>query len=116
MSMSMSEIIEQMESLAAHCESMVDADDPESIWRTDVEALNAVVEKLGNEYKGADAAAIIRAIMEKEGVSRTELAERTGCVRQNISQMLTRGNGNMRYDNFYKLANALGYEITLRKK
>ena len=116
MNMSMSEIIAQMENLASHCSSMIDKDEPESIWRTDVEALNAAVEKLGNEYKGADAAEIIRTIMEREGVSRTELADRMGCVRQNISQMLTRGTAGMRYDSFHKLTDALGYEIIVRKK
>lgn len=116
MSMSMNEIIKQMESLASHCSSMIDKDDPENIWEVDVEALRAAVEKLGNEYKGADAAAIICTIMEKEEVSRTELADRMGCVRQNISQMLTRGRVGMRYDSFYKLADALGYEIIVRKK
>ena len=34
--MSMGDIINQMESLAAHCESMIDKDDPESIWKEDV--------------------------------------------------------------------------------
>lgn len=116
MSMAMSEIIKQMESLAAHCSSMIEEDDPESIWKADVEALNKAVEKLENEYKGANAAEIIRTIMEKEEVTTTVLAEKMGCVRQNISQTLTRGNGNMRYDNFYKLADALGYEIILRRK
>lgn len=112
----MSEIIEQMKSLESHCSSMIDKDDPESIWEADAEALREAVEKLGNEYKGANAAEIILAIMEKEEVGPTVLAERMGCVRQNVSQMLTRGNKNMRYDSFYKLVDALGYEIIVRKK
>ncbi len=116
MNMAISEIIKQMESLAAHCESMVDDEDPENIWKADVEALSAAVEKLGNEYKGPDAAEIIRQIMEKEGVNQKILAEKAGCVRQNVSQMLNRGKVNMRYDSFYKLIDALGYEIIVRKK
>ena len=55
-------------------------------------------------------------IMEKEKVNQKELAERMGCVRQNVSQMLNRGTVNMRYDSFYRMAEALGYEIILRKK
>lgn len=53
--------------------------------------------------------------MEKEDVKSKELAERMGCMRQNVSQMLNRGTVNMRYDSFYRMADALGYEIILRK-
>jgi Mn-dependent DtxR family transcriptional regulator len=73
-------------------------------------------EKLEGEFSGDNAANIIRRIMEKEDVKPKELAERMGCVRQNISQMLNRGTVNMRYDSFYRMAEALGYEIILRKK
>ena len=114
--MSMGDIINQMESLAAHCESMIDKDDPESIWKEDVVALNAAVKKLEGEIGGENAADVIRQIMEKENVNQKELAERMGSVRQNISQMLNRGITNMRYDSFYKIAKTLGYEIVLRKK
>lgn len=114
--MSMEEIIRQLESLGDHCSSMIDKDDPESIWRDDVEALNGAVEILSGEYRGRDAAALIRQVMDKENVNQKELAERMGCVRQNVSQMLNRGTVNMRYDSFYKLAEALGYEVILRKK
>ena len=114
--MSMREIISQMESLASHCESMIDKDDPESIWKMDAEALNEVVRKLEGEFNGANAAEVILRIMEKEKVNQKELAERMGCVRQNVSQMLNRGTVNMRYDSFYRMAEALGYEIILRKK
>ncbi len=113
--MSMRDIISQMESLAAHCESMIDKDDPESIWKEDVVALNEAVKKLEGEIGGENAADVIRQIMEKENVNQKELAERMGCVRQNISQMLNRGITNMRYDSFYKIAKTLGYEIALRK-
>ena len=114
--MSMREIISQMESLASHCESMIDKDDPESIWKMDAEALNEAVRKLEGEFNGANAAEVILRIMEKEKVNQKELAERMGSVRQNVSQMLNRGTVNMRYDSFYRMAEALGYEIILRKK
>ena len=114
--MSMREIISQMERLASHCESMIDKDDPESIWKMDAEALNEAVRKLEGEFNGANAAEVILRIMEKEKVNQKELAERMGCVRQNVSQMLNRGTVNMRYDSFYRMAEALGYEIILRKK
>ena len=114
--MSMREIISQMESLASHCESMIDKDDPESIWKMDAEALNEAVRKLEGEFNGANAAEVILRIMEKEKVNQKELAERMGCVRQNVSQTLNRGTVNMRYDSFYRMVGALGYEIVLRKK
>lgn len=116
MSMVMSEIIKQLEDIVSHCTSMVSKDGPGSVWLADAEALDEVIQKLGNEYKGTDAAEIIRTIMKKEGVNQTIIAERMGCMRQNVSQMLTRGKANMRYDSFYKLAEALGYEVVVRKK
>lgn len=68
------------------------------------------------EYKGTGAADVIKEIMDAEQISQTELAEKMGCVRQNISQALNRGTVNMRYDSFYKMVNALGYEVVVRKK
>lgn len=115
MNMRMDEVISQLEGLAAHCSSMIEKDDPESIWREDLEALNAAIGKLGEEFSGNNAAEIILQIMEKENVNQTELAARMGCVRQNVSQMLNRGTVNMRYDSLLKMADALGYEIILRK-
>ena len=115
--MSMEEIIRQMEKLTLHCESMIDEDDPDTnIWKEDTEALNEAVGKLEREYGGKNAAEVILQIMEKEDVNQKELAERMGCARQKVSQMLNRGTINMRYDSFYRMANALGYEIILRKK
>lgn len=116
MSMPIGKIISQMESMAEHCENMINKDEPDSIWKLDVAALNEAVEKLKGEFGGASAAEVIRQIMEKEEVKPKELAERMGCVRQNVSQMLNRGTVNMRYDSFYRMAEALGYEIILRKK
>ncbi len=115
MSMPIGEIIRQLESLAEHCGSMIDKDDPEDIWRADTVALQKAVKKLKGELSGENAAATIRQIMEREDVNQKELAEKMGCVRQNVSQTLNRGTVNMRYDSFYRMAKALGYEIILRK-
>lgn len=65
---------------------------------------------------GESAATVIKQIMEMEDVKIKELAERMDCMRQNVSQMLNRGTVNMRYDSFYRMIEALGYEIVLRKK
>lgn len=115
MSMPIGKIISQLESLAEHCNRMIDEGDSEDIWRVDVEALREAVKKLKGELSGENAAATIRQIMEKEDVNQKELAEKMGCVRQNVSQTLNRGTVNMRYDSFYRMAKALGYEIVLRK-
>ena len=50
--MAMSEIIKQLESLAEHCGSMIDKEEPEDIWKADVEALNQAIEKLQGECVG----------------------------------------------------------------
>lgn len=113
--MPIGEIISRLESMAEHCESMTDRDDSEGIWKADVEALRGAVQKLEGELSGENAAATIRQIMEREDVNQKELAEKMGCVRQNVSQALNRGTVNMRYDSFYRMAMALGYEIVLRK-
>ena len=115
MSMPIEKIISQLESLADHCDSMIDEDDPEDIWRVDTEALLEAAKKLKGELSGENAAATIRQIMEREDTNQKELAEKMGCVRQNVSQTLNRGTVNMRYDSFYRMAKALGYEIILRK-
>lgn len=39
-------IIEHLESLQGHCQSMIDREDPESIWRGDVEALTEAIKAL----------------------------------------------------------------------
>lgn len=116
MSMAMSEVIKQLEDLAEHCGSMVDQEEPEDIWKADVEALNKAIEKLQGECVGTDPAEIIRRLLEKEGVNQKELAERMGVVRQNVSQALNRNTVSMRFDNFERMASALGYEIVVRKK
>lgn len=116
MSMTMKEVIEQLENLAIHCDSMVDKEDPECIWKSDVEALNEAVEKLKSECSGTEAAEIIRRLLEKEGLNQKELAEKMGIARQNVSQMLNRNKASMRFDGFSKMVKALGYEIIVRKK
>lgn len=116
MSMPIEKIISHLESLAEHCDNMTDKDDPECIWRVDTVALREAVKELKGELSGENAAAIVRQIMEREDVNQKELAEKMGCVRQNVSQMLTRGTVNMRYDSFHRMVEALGYEIILRKK
>lgn len=113
--MPIGKIISQLESLAEHCDSMMDKDDPESVWGVDPVELREAVKKLIGEPSGENAAATIRQIMEKEDVNQKELAEKMGCVRQNVNQILNRGTVNMRYDSFYRMASALGYEIILRK-
>ena len=40
------EVIKQLESLLEHCQSMIDKDDPEDVWRDDTEALTAAIEAL----------------------------------------------------------------------
>lgn len=116
LSMEMSEIITQLEDLACHCSSMIDKEDPESIWKTDAEALNEAIRKLKGEHTGEDAAEIIRQILEKEGMNQKELAEKMGITRQNVSQMLNRNKVSMRFDGFSKMIQSLGYEIIVRKK
>ena len=41
--MTLREILEQMKSLQEHCEDMIDKEDPDSIWRSDVEAIGSVI-------------------------------------------------------------------------
>lgn len=113
--MSKEEIIKQLEDLVEHCKTMIDEDDPDCVWKSDTEALMAAVEKFTTECKGNDAQGIIRAILVKEGLSQQQLADKAGMIRQNISQMLTRGEG-MRFSSFQKLVSALGYEVICRKK
>lgn len=108
-------IIEQLESLARHCESMIEKDDPDSIWIEDSVALRESAELFRGEVIGDGAADLIKNAIEKEEINQKILAERTGITRQNVSQMLNRGKNCMRYDSFEKLAKALGYEVILRK-
>ena len=108
-------IIKQLESLAEHCESMIEKVDTESIWIEDSVALREASELFRREVTGDGAADLIKNAIEKEGINQKILAERTGITRQNVSQMLNRGKNCMRYDSFEKLTKALGYEVILRK-
>lgn len=114
--MTMNDVIKQLENLAVHCDSMIDKEDQERIWRSDVEALNEAVEKLNSECSGTDATEIIRKILKKEGLNQQELAEKMGVARQNVSQILNRNRISMRFDNFEKMISTLEYEIIVRKK
>ena len=67
------------------------------------------------EYVVDDPVETIRMVMADEGVNQSQLAEKMGAVRQNVSQMLNRGNTAPRYDSFAKMAAALGCEVILRK-
>lgn len=98
------------------CGACIGKDDPDSIWRQDVEALNEVAKKLGNEISGGTAAEIVRKVMVKENVNQIELAEKMGCTRQNVSEFINRGKKSMRYDSFERIMSALGYELFVRKK
>lgn len=40
------EIIKQLESLREHCQSMIDANDPEDIWSADTQALNEAIKAM----------------------------------------------------------------------
>lgn len=67
------------------------------------------------EFTGNDATELIRQVMDNENITQKELAERMGCVRQNINQFLNRNVKSMRYDSFAKMVSALGYEIVIKK-
>ena len=116
MGMSMQEIIEKMESLAQHCDSMIDKGDPDSVWKNDVEALRVVVEMLEKDVICADPIEAIKGILREEKITQQELADKIGTARQNVSQTLNRGSGEgIRYGSFSKMVTALGYEVVLRK-
>lgn len=116
MGMSMQEIIEQMESLAQHCDNMIDKGEPDSIWKNDAEALRVAVDMLEKEMICSDPIEAIKGILREENITQQELAGRIGTLRQNVSQTLNRGSGDgIRYGSFSKMVKALGYEVVLRK-
>lgn len=61
-------------------------------------------------------AEMIREVLEVENLSQKDLADKMGIARQNVSQALNRNRVSIRFDSFRKMADALGYEIILRKK
>lgn len=108
-------MIKQLEGLAEHCKTMIDKKDPDCIWKGDAEALKMALEKFSTECEEDDAQSIIRAILDKEELNQQQLADKVGTIRQNISQMLTRGR-DVRFLSFQKMVEALGYEVICRKK
>ena len=50
------------------------------------------------EIRGEDAAEIINKMMEKEGMTQIQLAQKMGITRQRVSRLIS---GNMRYENFH---------------
>lgn len=58
---------------------------------------------------------VIRDIMSAAGITQTDLAKKMGYKTQSgISNALSRENG-IRTDVFVKMANALGYEVVIRR-
>lgn len=65
--------------------------------------------------QGGSAEEMIRNAIEAEGLNQKKLAEKMGVTRQNVSDFLNRARKSMRFDSFAKMAEALGYEVILRK-
>ena len=49
--MAREEMLSQLESIREHCKSMIPQDEPESVWRRDVEALDMAISALRHEPK-----------------------------------------------------------------
>ncbi len=64
------------------------------------------------EIRGEDAAEIINKMMEKEGMTQIQLAQKMGITRQRVSRLIS---GNMRYENFVRIINAAGYDVKIEK-
>lgn len=64
------------------------------------------------EIRGEDAAEIINKMMEKEGMTQIQLAQKMGITRQRVSRLIS---GNMRYENFARIVNAAGYDVKIEK-
>lgn len=64
------------------------------------------------EIRGEDAAEIINKMMEKEGMTQIQLAQKMGITRQRVSRLIS---GNMRYENFVRIVNAAGYDVKIEK-
>lgn len=111
--MNKKKMIEHLESLVEYCKNMIYENEPGNTWEGDMEALKLAIEKFTSECDGNDAQEIIRNILVKEGMTQQQLADKAGMVRQNISQMLTRGS-SMRFSSFKTMAEVLGYEIVCR--
>lgn len=110
------EIVIQLEKLASHCKSMNMRNDTEGVWGKDVEALETVITFLKEEVSAGKPTDTIKFLLEKDNLNQQKLADRMETARQNVSQMLNRGNNDMKYNNFKKIVSILGYEVVLRKK
>lgn len=71
-------IIEHLEDLRAHCQSMIDKDDPASIWRGDTEALTAAIKALSldidkNQKGEKDMTSEVKVTIEHEDGHKQEL-------------------------------------------
>lgn len=64
------------------------------------------------EIRGEDAAEIINKMMEKEGMTQIQLAQKMGITRQRVSRLIS---GNMRYENFVRIVKAAGYDVKIEK-
>ena len=62
------------------------------------------------EIRGEDAAEIINKMMEKEGMTQIQLAQKMGITRHRLI------SGNMRYENFVRIINAAGYDVKIEKR
>lgn len=65
------------------------------------------------EIRGEDAAEIINKMMEKEGMTQIQLAQKMGITRQRVSRLIS---GNMRYENFVRIVKAAGYDVKIEKR
>lgn len=71
-------IIEHLEDLRVHCQSMIDKDDPASIWRGDTEALTAAIKALSldidkNQKGEKDMTSEVKVMIEHEDGHKQEL-------------------------------------------
>lgn len=65
------------------------------------------------EIRGEDATEIINKMMEEEGITQLQLAQKMGITRQRVSRLIS---GNMRYENFARIVNAAGYDVKIEKR
>ena len=65
------------------------------------------------EIRGEDASEIIKKMMEKEGMTQIQLAQKMGITRQRVSRLIS---GNMRYENFARIVKSAGYDVKIEKR
>ena len=49
-------------------------------------------------------------MMEKEGMTQIQLAQKMGITRQRVCRLIS---GNMRYENFARIVKAAGYDVKI---